>query len=531
MKKRIWMSVALMLVLVLTACGKADNTASKNVATNDAAATESTSGSKDTFTMVLGGDPGTSVNSLTTQDRYGLTTLNMIYSPLYSTQNDGTHYFLAESMDASEDGMVYTAKLRQNVTWHDGTPFTADDVIFTMNAVLDEANNAAQRQQLLFNGEPVKIDKVDDYTVTFTLPEFSASAKEMFGGIYIMPKHIYENVDSIEKSEINMTAPVGTGPYKLAKYTPGQSVEFTANTDYFLGAPKIQNVVFRIIEKAATAKIALQKGEVDLHTILPSDIADLEGSNISHESYDEGRVAYVKIHTWGNNMDNIDFRKAIFYALNKDEIMKAAFQDPENYTTTETFLPAANPYYNDKVTNYTQDLTKSKEHLEASGVQNPTVRLAYISSDDAQTKEALVIQAQLQAAGITTELVGITNEAYNDVSTKKGDTTADMILGGYIMGIDPNSFLPLFDATEQGWMHMEDAEIDALFHQANVEKDPQKRQELYGDVQQKIQDTAIFYPLGGNKRIVGYTPSLSGLEDAKLVPVFTFEDMSKLFFQ
>lgn len=189
--------------MLITACGnKVDNNS-----------TGETSAQSDSFIYGIAGDPGNSVNVITTSDRYGLMTIKALYSPLYMYNADGINYFLAESMTPSEDNLTYTAKLRKDVKWSDGEPFTADDVVFTYEEMLKEENAGWAYSQLIFNGKPLKIEKVDDYTVNFILPEVSAPAMELLANIFIMPKHVYEGETNFENSEKNAT-PVGTGPYR-----------------------------------------------------------------------------------------------------------------------------------------------------------------------------------------------------------------------------------------------------------------------------------------------------------------------------
>ena len=269
--------------MLLTACG------------TKAGSEDSNSGSAekpDTFIYGIDGDPGNSVNTITTGDRYGLMEIKAIYSPLYMYNADGINYFLAESMTQSEDKLTYTAKLRQDVKWSDGEDFTADDVVFTYNEMLKQENAGWAYSQLIFNGKPVQVTKVDDYTVDFTLPEVSAPGIELLANIFIMPEHIYKGETNFENSEKNAT-PVGTGPYILEEYMAGQYVKFVRNENYFLGKPEIENIIFRIIPDANTAKLALQKGEINALSVQSSDLTDLTSESLTTYSYEEGRVGYL----------------------------------------------------------------------------------------------------------------------------------------------------------------------------------------------------------------------------------------------
>ena len=139
---------------------------------------------------------------------------------------------LAESWEISEDGTVYTIKLRQDVKFHDGTPMTADDVLYTAELTLDEDINSPYRSKFIIDGEPVVWEKIDDYTVQATLPKpfgpFLAKlsrADEIF--FTILPKHLMEQCSDMESCSINQQ-PIGTGPFKFVEYVPGQRLVMEA---------------------------------------------------------------------------------------------------------------------------------------------------------------------------------------------------------------------------------------------------------------------------------------------------------------
>lgn len=497
---------------------------------NNANTSESASKS-DTFVYGIAGDPGNSVNVITTSDRYGLMTIKALYSPLYMYNADGINYFLAEDMTQSEDKLTYTAKLRQGVKWSDGEPFTADDVVFTYNEMLKEENAGWAYSQLIFNGKPLKVTKVDDYTVDFTLPEVSAPGIELLANIFIMPKHVYEGETNFENSEKNAN-PVGTGPYKLEEYKAGQYVKFVKNDDYFLGKPNIENVIFRVIPDANTAKLSLQKGEINALSVQSSDLNDLiKGDSLTPYKYDEGRVAYLVLNSNSEKLKDANVRQAIFYGLNREDLINAAFGSKEYADESYTFLPNGNPFHTDDVEKYNFDQEKSKELLSKAGISGLTLKLGYPSNDVPSQKEAAIIQQNLKAVGINVELAAGESTAISQQMTNE-DSDYDMFLGGYIMGIDPDTFNSLFASdSKYNYSHAKDKEIDDLFNAGRVETDEAKRKEIYNNIQKKLQVNAYFYPILENKRIVVMSSNLGGVEDAKLVPVYTFEDMSKLYFK
>lgn len=526
---------SLVILGALTACGGKDPGAGNNTTASEAGETtkagETTAGTKtgseSTFTYAIAGDPGANVNVITTSDRFGLMTLKMIYSPLYMYNADGINYFLAKSIDASDDNLTYTVHLRDDVKWSDGEKFTADDVVFTFEAMEKEENVGWAYSQLVYPEGSVKVTKVDDYTVSFTMPVINAAAEEMLSQIFIMPKHVYENVTSFENNEVN-SKPVGTGPYVMSEYSAGSYVKFTKNENYFLGAPSIDNIVYRIIENENTAKTAIQSGEVDAWIGTPAQVEqmDLKSNNLTVKPYQEGRVGYLMMNAKRMNDENL--RKAILYAIDKKAIADAIFLDAANYDLPWSFMPPNSEFFTEDVEKYGQNLEKSKEFLAASGNKAPELTLAYSATDSIQSTTAILVQEQLQKVGIKVNLTGVDSTALSQ-QMKKEDNSYDMYFGGYIMGIDPDTFTSLFESgNSHNYMHYDYPEIDDLFSQGRKETDKAKRKVIYTELQKKLQDTACFYPLYSNKRLLVVSDKIAGIEEAKLVPVYTFEDTSKL---
>ena len=141
--------VSALAISTLSGCSK-DPTAEDSTGTGkNSSATQTAAGN--TFTYAIGGDPGSNVNVITTSDRFGLMTIKMIYSPLLMYNADGENWFLAKSVDVSDDNLTYTFHLREDVKWSDGEPFTADDVVFTYEAMEDEKNGGWAYSQLVYD--------------------------------------------------------------------------------------------------------------------------------------------------------------------------------------------------------------------------------------------------------------------------------------------------------------------------------------------------------------------------------------------
>ena len=504
------------------AAGGENGGAAETSAEGESQGTEGASAGGSTFTYAISGDPGANVNVITTGDRFGLMTIKMVYSPLCMYNADGINWFLAESVDTSDDNMTYTFHLRDDVVWSDGEPFNADDVVFTYEAMEDPNNAGWAYSQLVYDQGATKIEKIDDYTVAFTLPFASAGSLEMLCNIFIMPEHLYKDVTDFENNDIN-TKPVGTGPY-----APGSHVKFEANDTYFLGRPDIDTFVFQIVENSNTAMMAIQSGEIDAWVATPAEVAqmDLEGNNLTTYAYSEGRVAYMAINV--KQIPDEKVRKAIFYALNTKDINDAVYLSEDNYLTPTSFLPPISQFYTENVETYETDVDKAKELLKEAGAEGLKVTLTYSGSDSAQTTQATLIQQQLAQAGITCELNGMDSTAMF-AQLDEPDNDIQMFLNGYIMGIDPDTFYPLFavDGVYNRSRH-EYAELDELFKRGRETMDADERFAIYEELQQVLQEKAFFYPLASNNRLLVVNKRVGGVDEAGLVPVYTFEDTSKL---
>lgn len=509
------------------AAGGENGGAAETSAEGESQGTEGASAGGSTFTYAISGDPGANVNVITTGDRFGLMTIKMVYSPLCMYNADGINWFLAESVDTSDDNMTYTFHLRDDVVWSDGEPFNADDVVFTYEAMEDPNNAGWAYSQLVYDQGATKIEKIDDYTVAFTLPFASAGSLEMLCNIFIMPEHLYKDVTDFENNDIN-TKPVGTGPYVMAEYSPGSHVKFEANDTYFLGRPDIDTFVFQIVENSNTAMMAIQSGEIDAWVATPAEVAqmDLEGNNLTTYAYSEGRVAYMAINV--KQIPDEKVRKAIFYALNTKDINDAVYLSEDNYLTPTSFLPPISQFYTENVETYETDVDKAKELLKEAGAEGLKVTLTYSGSDSAQTTQATLIQQQLAQAGITCELNGMDSTAMF-AQLDEPDNDIQMFLNGYIMGIDPDTFYPLFavDGVYNRSRH-EYAELDELFKRGRETMDGDERFAIYEELQQVLQEKAFFYPLASNNRLLVVNKRVGGVDEAGLVPVYTFEDTSKL---
>ena len=245
---------------------------------------------------------------------------------------------IAESWEVSPDGLTWTFHLRQGVNWHDGTPFTAEDVKFTINRSLItpirftraawEAVKGAQAVIDAGSGEAEGINVIDEHTIALTLeaPNSDYTSNLADPEAAIVPKHILEPTDpaAVETIPFSITSPIGTGPYKFIRYETDQYSEFEANPDYFQGAPKIQKIfIKRLLGDQAIAQ--LESGDLDISIRLnPAEKGRLDQVPTLDVLSTPGVGTFGPYYNM-IRVDDVNCRKAMAYAIDAQGIVDSVF--------------------------------------------------------------------------------------------------------------------------------------------------------------------------------------------------------------
>jgi len=218
----------------------------------------------------LGSEPDT-LNRLTATDVYENRINGFIFDSLIERDNENLEFKpkLATKWEISDDKLTYTFYLRDDVKWHDGKPFTADDVVYTFERIMDPKVDTPHLR--VYYSDIKKVEKLADNAVRFTysIPYFKAL--EFVGGIPIVPKHIYDDGKDFNNHPANR-APIGTGPYKFKEWKTGQRIILEANPDYWDKSkpPYLKSIQFKIITDEEAAFQALKKGDLDIGSLTPS---------------------------------------------------------------------------------------------------------------------------------------------------------------------------------------------------------------------------------------------------------------------
>ena len=404
--------------------------------------------------------------------------MNALHETLVAFDTDGNFApRLAESWEESEDGMSVTFHLRDDVTFHNGDPVTADDVIYTLDAMLADARNATLLS--FFGG----YEKIDDYTVCIhKLAPYSNIMIPMVEYVYIIPKD-YHSADPEGFNE----APIGCGPYQYVSQAEDGSVTLTAYDGYYGDAPGFKNVVVKPPLEPANAVIALETGEVDMISNLPSTQATLIERN------DE--LTLVTTDSWSAHtillmqeplISDVNLRKAIFHGINRENAIKLG-NEGVGTPSEELFARRVMGDYAGMLEDFVgYDEALAKEYLEASNYNGEPLTLSIF--ENAPLAES--VQADLQALGINVELEQLD---LNNYSTKMGKGELQLPLQA--MGSDMTTAEDLLlvfgpSSPTYGCYMALTEEYDQLVKQFAEETDAEARRELVRQAMQIMYDEA-----------------------------------------
>lgn len=188
----------------------------------------------------------------------------LVYDTLFDLQFDGSFKpELAESWETSEDGLVWTFKIRQGVTWHDGEPLTANDIAFTYNLYKNDENFSYLNSNTTYFES---IEATDDGTLVITLTEPIPNLEFQTIAMYVLPEHIFKDAPV----EFENTEMIGSGPFKMAEYKQGEFVRLAKNADYWTDPPKVDEVIFQTFGSQDVLVQAIKTGQVDMITEMPA---------------------------------------------------------------------------------------------------------------------------------------------------------------------------------------------------------------------------------------------------------------------
>ncbi|SEB59269.1 peptide/nickel transport system substrate-binding protein [Paramicrobacterium humi] len=421
---------------------------------------------------------------------------------------------LAESWDLSDDQLTWTFHLRDGVTFHDGSDFTADDVVYSYDRIIDDELSNAWRFSAVSD-----VKKVDDLTVDITVSQPTPNLLSSIGGFKGMA---IVDKDNVESGDIT-TKPVGTGPFKVASYTSGDSIKLTANEDYWGGAPKIDGVTFRFISEGSTAISALKSGEVDWTDSIPAQqVKGLKGADgVTVDVAASNDYWYLALNEAREPWNDVRVRQAIAYGIDRDAIVQATSYGTA--TANQLAIPEDSVWYTpyDK---YSTDLDKAKQLLDEAGVGDLSIDMLVTQDYPETVTAAQIIADNLKPLGITLDIRTVDFATWLD---EQNTGNFDMLMMGWLGNIDPDDFYYAQHHTgaASNAQKYSNAEVDKLLDAGRTETDESARKQLYADAATIIADEASYIYLYNPSVIQAWSSDLKGYE-ARSDGAIRFRDVS-----
>ncbi|PQZ60568.1 MULTISPECIES: ABC transporter substrate-binding protein [unclassified Microbacterium] len=412
---------------------------------------------------------------------------NLMYPHLLSISDDGTK----EAHVATDWGYVDDTtgfyEIRDDLTWSDGEPLTAEDVAWTLNAVKrDQAPGT-------FYGQLGNLDTataVSDTRVELTLTQPDSSIIEEIGfwGV-VVPKHVFEPQGSIAEfaNDGSDGGWVGMGPFIMSDFQVGQHYTLKRVDEYPLvkgGVPGPAEVVYRVYPDVNTEILALQSGEIDViaNALPPAQVEQL-GNTDGLQVVEAPGLGYAHLVY---NMDKPDLaktevRQALAQAVDYDAIRTVVLQGQAVSTGSSALMPVLAKYYDKSVKEYEFDPEKSRSLMEkagytadASGNFPVSFRLIYSLQDSVTSQWAQMVKDSAAEAGITIELQGTERNTYLSM-TSEGDY--DIYAGNFAIMDDPvtNFALSYLPGGAINYTHVDDADLNALIEEGMVAFDEDEK--------------------------------------------------------
>jgi peptide/nickel transport system substrate-binding protein len=438
---------------------------------------------------------------------------------------------LAESWEVSPDGRKITFHLRKGVTWHDGKPFTSEDVMFTYRRMIDPNTPTAYAEDFK---QVTRAANPDPYTFVVEYDKPFAPALASWG-MHVLPKHLLETYPDISRSPLNKK-PVGTGPFRFVEWKTGEKTVFEANPDYFEGRPYLSRVITRVIPDPATMFLELKSGGIDMMGLTPLQYTRQTKTEEFRKSFNKYRYLSFGYTYLGFRLSHPLFsdrrvRQAFAYAINKKEIIDGVLFGL-GQEATGPYKPGTWAH-NPDVKRYPYDPERAKALLAEAGwkdaggegvLEKGGRKFAFTvltnAGNESRAKTAEIIQQNLAAVGIRMEIRTLEWSAFiNEFVDKR---KFDAVILGWSISQDPDQY-DIWSSKKTGpkelnFVGFADAEVDRLLEEGRRTFDIEKRRKAYFRIQEILAEEQpyvfLYYPDSlpvVQKRIHGIEPAPAGI--------------------
>ncbi len=486
---------------------------------------------------------------------------------------------LAKSWTVSKDGTQFTLKLRRGLRFSDGQPFDADDVLFSFKVYLDEQVHSSQRDLLIIAGKPLRLEKLDAYTVRFTFPSPYAPAERVFDGLAILPRHLLERdyqEGKVAQDWTLNTPPekiAGLGAFRLKQVVPGDRIVLERNPYYWKidakgqRLPYLDELTFVVVPTQDAQVIRFQAGDSQIISSLSADnYAALEPEQKARhfKLYDAGPGLEYNFLMFNLNDDiegrlpeiarkqkwfrDVRFRQAVSAAIDRAGIVRLVYRNRAAALATHV-SPGNKAWFDSSIPVPVRSLPHARELLKAAGFSwtadntlldsssQPVEFSIVVTSSNAQRNQiATLVQADLKAIGIAAHVVPIEGRSASDRLLNTHDYEA--ILMGLVSGdADPtpdinilvsNAQTHLWHLGEKAPATPWEAELDQLMQKQLVTLNYQQRKKIYDRVQEILAQQLPMIYLASPNILVGAQENLGNFHPA-IIEQYTFWNAEELF--
>ena len=451
------------------------------------------------------------------------TIFELVYDSMYELNLDGSFTLtLAESVERSDDGLVYTYKIKDGIKWHDGKPLTAEDISFTYNLYKDTP------EYPYLNGYYTpyfsSIEATENNEVILTLTEAIPNIESQLVFLYVLPKHIWEGVNKLEYDNVDM---IGSGPFKMAEYVQSEFIRLTANKEHFATPPKVDEVIFQTFENQDALVQAIKTGQLDMITEMPNTavaslktaenvemvvgsplapgVTDIIFNQTSEENCpkDEGGIC-----TGHPALRDRNVRLAMAHATDKQKLIDVILLGLG--APGLTLIPdGLGVWYNNSLKDYEFDVAKANQILDDAGYLDTdgdkirelpdgsrplTFRLNWPSDSLTAPRMAELVSEMWGEIGITLEMQAVDPDALTSQCCPAFDF--DMMLWGWGSDPDPSALLYVYTteaiptgSSETGYSN---PAYDELYAQQQITLDFDARKAIVWEMQKIVHDDVVY---------------------------------------
>lgn len=451
------------------------------------------------------------------------TIFELVYDSMYELNLDGTYRLsIAESANVSEDGTVWTFKIREDIKFHDGQPLTAEDVAWTYNLYKDTPEYPYLNGYYTTYFQSVEAN--DNNEVILTLTEQIPNLESQLIFLYILPKHIWEGQNKLEYENTEM---IGSGPFKMAEYSQNEFVRLTVNEDYYSTKPKVNEVIFQTFENQDALVQAIRSGQVDMITEMPSTaaqslkedpnielvvgaplspyVSDIIFNQIDPENCPTAEGGICSGHP---ALRDREVRLAMAHATNKKQLIDVVLLGLGSPGLT--LIPdGLGTWYNNTLVDYNFDVDLANQILDDAGYLDTdgdsvrempdgsrplTFRLNWPSDSIEAPRMSELLAEMWSQIGISLEPGAVDPDALTAQCCPAFDF--DIMLWGWYSDPDPSSLLYVYTtdaipygSSETGYSN---PAYDELYASQQTELDLEARRAIVWEMQKLVHDDVVY---------------------------------------